>query len=323
MKPEHLIARLRSNPRVKTHGGAGVRQLMEFQRFSTVKVPKLFLEYLKELGFVRIDGKPVFGLGPDAKKAVDIDLRALDAHIRKDPQLPSRYLPIADDRSGGYFCLDPKSGDKHDCPVARWSPHQPDPEFGVPERVAPSFAAWILGLLGETLPPESKAEGDAKKVRRARSPKRLSLHDRLLTHPAVEVHPGASDDEIARLETRAGRRLPSVLIGYLRECGFLYINGEPMFGLGPGVERATSMFERADFAWTGPEPVLPKRYLPLADDGAGGYYCLDLRAGRGADRPVVHWDHELADEPDVEPEVVAGSFAEWLHSLMDEAPEGA
>lgn len=153
--------------------------------------------------------------------------------------------------------------------------------------------------------------------------------------------PGASEDDISRLESSVGAKLPAEFRESLRlhegqsddaESGlFPYSNS-----LGPAPawrlltlaeigRRRAQMNELVEIGEFGGRKASlpsgeqtewwPSAWLPIADDGGGDFACLDLSAD-GAGR-VVQFRHDSPTR-----KVFAPSFGAWLAALADELEAG-
>lgn len=135
----------------------------------------------------------------------------------------------------------------------------------------------------------------------------------LRRHPKVKMGAGVDDKEIVAAEAALGLRFPSSFRRYLAELGWVTIDENEIYGLGPGVSNhcdlvRVALSERAEM-----EPPIPLHLLPLMNDGGGNHYCLDVSDAVAA---VVFFDHELTGDQITMP--VAPSFDAWLLSLLGE-----
>lgn len=68
-------------------------------------------------------------------------------------------------------------------------------------------------------------------------------------------------------------------------------------------------------------PPLPSFLVTFFNDGFGNQHCLDARQTIDGEHQIVFWNHELG--PDQSPELIAGSFEEWLRLLVASEQEDA
>ena len=62
---------IKTSSRAKCHRGATARDIERVETFLQVRLPKDYREFLIDCGWVRIGPDVVFGLGPQATKAVE------------------------------------------------------------------------------------------------------------------------------------------------------------------------------------------------------------------------------------------------------------
>lgn len=125
---------------------------------------------------------------------------------------------------------------------------------------------------------------------RAERPKlfRLSRPDR----PATAT-------EIEEVEKRLGAQLPDKFKAFLMEYGGGDFALEAIYSATP--ESDLYLPTKVEFA----HRVLPSSYVPISDDGAGGYYVLEVRDGLASER-VHYFD---SDSGEVEPTEFNDSLA--------------
>ena len=137
--------------------------------------------------------------------------------------------------------------------------------------------------------------------------------------------PGASEEEIAALETRLQLRLPATYRAFLGAfdtkgpAGQMYCFRMDTLSL-PGswddiVARIAEGSRRVKAL------LRDRKLLPFADDyGGRHWYCLDFSRSQGGDCPVMELDLDM-DFGEEEPacEEVASTFAEFLRDQMERA----
>jgi len=106
--------------------------------------------------------------------------------------------------------------------------------------------------------------------------------------------------------------LPESYRRFLRDFGWVSIDGDEIFGLGADVPSHLDLVRITQSERTQFRPYLPPHLAPLLNDGAGNHYCLDTRRSSGKGRPVVFWnhEHELAEQQD--PADETDDFVTWL-----------
>jgi cell wall assembly regulator SMI1 len=154
------------------------------------------------------------------------------------------------------------------------------------------------------------------------------------------LRPGASEAAIARLQARLGVALPGDFLESARlhdgqkssaEHGLFPMTDDvlgpmPSCRLLPVTEIAREwsmmkeLHDQGEFAGRKSAPQRGVRddwwntgWVPIADNGGGDYYCLDLAPARGGVAgQVIAFFHDMNDRPRV-----ARSFAAWLRELAD------
>ncbi len=143
---------------------------------------------------------------------------------------------------------------------------------------------------------------------------------RLKQHPFVKVHRGASDTDINKLARTLNVKLPKNYSIFLRECGWAELNGMTIFGYGPDVRDRESVVAISDYEANYADPSIRHYHIPLMNDGAGNYDCLDTRKIKDGDCPVVFWDHEHPRGELQAAKQVSVSFTAWLKRKIDDLP---
>lgn len=141
---------LKSNPSVAVHRGATVEEIRLVLRGLKVKFPRSYVEFLKQVGWVEINGDPVFGLGPDADKAVSVELRNIDASVLAVPQVAPWYIVLADDGMGNFECLDTTKIVGDECPIVFWDHENPKGSLQKPRLVTRTFTKWLADKVEES-----------------------------------------------------------------------------------------------------------------------------------------------------------------------------
>ena len=144
---QDTLDRLGKHPLVETHKGASVADIKHALGLLRVRLPKNYQLFLREVGWADLNGDVIFGLGPDAKKAQDLEERNIDAHVNL--MVRSTCVVIHEDGMGGFNCLDVTRIKGNDCPVVYWDTNREDAEFHKPPLVAKSFVNYLRRLLKE------------------------------------------------------------------------------------------------------------------------------------------------------------------------------
>jgi hypothetical protein len=131
---------------------------------------------------------------------------------------------------------------------------------------------------------------------------------------------GASDQDIADAATELDVHFPASYKAFLSTFGWVRVYFDMLYGLGPGVPAPYELVKNVLCERYEAHPHIPKRLLPILNDGAGNHYCLDTANFRGNECPVVFWDHEHEDGVDQPPAPVSQSFDRWLIDRIADSP---
>lgn len=131
----------------KCHRGATVADIKKVETFLQVRLPKDYREFLIDCGWVRIGPDVVFGLGPQATKAVSMREVSKVERVLADPPMRSTLVPLMNDGAGNHFCLDTAKFDKGRCSVVFWEHDHPRGTMQRTKKVASTFEQWILELI--------------------------------------------------------------------------------------------------------------------------------------------------------------------------------
>ncbi|MGQ0765419.1 MAG: SMI1/KNR4 family protein [Gemmatimonadota bacterium] len=124
---------------------------------------------------------------------------------------------------------------------------------------------------------------------------------------------GAEADEVGAVEAALGVKLPTSFVAFLLEFGWGGAGDLEVFGCGKDTPAHLDLVRVTASERAEARPALPQHLVPIANDGMGNHYCLDV-AGWPAEAPIVFWNHE--DLEDQELEVVAPSFGHWLSDAV-------
>ncbi len=136
---------------------------------------------------------------------------------------------------------------------------------------------------------------------------------RLIRSRADQVGTGCTPDELAALHEAFGA-LPGDYVAYLTDFGWITVSHHEVIGFGAGVPAHLDVIKVVTWERERAYPPLRVGLLPLANDGAGDHYCLDLDA---PGHPVVFWSHDDPHGPGQLPAVVAPSFVAWALALFE------
>lgn len=129
---------------------------------------------------------------------------------------------------------------------------------------------------------------------------------------------GLPSPNVARIEKDLGAKLPASYRAFLVKAGWIDAAGLTVRGLGSPKDKHLDVVRvtKSERAFEFP---MPRELVPIADDGRGGYWCLDTARFKGGECPVVYRDHELIWDSKYRDERDSASFAAFLKREVDEA----
>jgi hypothetical protein len=142
------------------------------------------------------------------------------------------------------------------------------------------------------------------------------IKHRLDAHPSRDFGKGATDADIRRAEVELGIPLRGSYREFLRSFGWGGVGDIELFGLGVDVPHHLNLVTIAKSEREEANPPLRSYLIPVANDGGGNLFCLDVSEPYRDEFPVVFWDHEGGS--DQVPDLVAGDFSEWLSERLDQ-----
>ena len=126
---------------------------------------------------------------------------------------------------------------------------------------------------------------------------------------------GATPQEIELAQQQLGVEFPRSYKAFLEQFGWASFEGLELYGLGEDVPTYLDLVKVTLSERTEMRPRLPRRLLPLLNDGGGNHYCLDVGLREQEECPVVFWDHNLGEYQD--PEYVARNLEAWLSEELN------
>lgn len=139
----------------------------------------------------------------------------------------------------------------------------------------------------------------------------LSLLLQVRRDPDIPLPGGATEAELTEFEASTGLRLPSELRDWLQTCNGPCVGPGGLYGISQereflSMQKRLSLHpEWIDLGW-----------IPLAGDGCGDEYVLDIKAGIAPNHPIYFLEHERTMlEPDY---VVAVGVWRFLEMLLQD-----
>jgi cell wall assembly regulator SMI1 len=129
---------------------------------------------------------------------------------------------------------------------------------------------------------------------------------------SADIGRGASRQEISDAARILGVEFPQDYSEFLEQLGWGGIGDLELYGLGSDVPIHLSLVTITESERSEMQPPLPPALIPLANDGAGNLFCLDVSHNWRSASPVVLWNHD--EGPDQLPEFVADGFSTWLNA---------
>jgi hypothetical protein len=107
------------------------------------RFPADFVDFLADIGWVDNRVGCFLGLGADVHSALDVVRVCLSERREAFPPPPDRLLPLLNDGSGNYYCLNvPDSAERPSAEVVFWE-HEGSADQ-VPEVISPNFEKWFV-----------------------------------------------------------------------------------------------------------------------------------------------------------------------------------
>jgi hypothetical protein len=141
----------------------------------------------------------------------------------------------------------------------------------------------------------------------------LRLVDRMPRQPNSIIPGGASDEEIDALGTRLGLPIPDELRAWLGCCNGPLVGPGGLFGIRPDWDFLDIEARASGFPWW-----REKRWIPVAGDGCGNYYVLDLRSKTRSGHPTLFldWADSVENSLDTASYVVASGLWPFLRYIL-------
>jgi hypothetical protein len=140
-------------------------------------------------------------------------------------------------------------------------------------------------------------------------------------YTCIKMHRGASQDQIAHVSRALSVRFPKSYKYLLSECGWIDMNGQILYGLGPDAKDRHSVLVNSDIESVRADPPMLHRLIPLMNDGFGNHYCLDTKYIVDGECPIVFWDHEHPRGELQVPKKVSVNLAAWLSRRLRDLPQ--
>jgi hypothetical protein len=142
-----------------------------------------------------------------------------------------------------------------------------------------------------------------------------TLETQILSHDDRLQGVGARPEDVAAAEAMLGVRILGGFRQFLQRLGWLVVGPIEIYGLGRDVPKHLNLIEITKSERTEMHPRLRPELIPVMNDGGGNLYCLDTAGCRAPENPpIVFWDHDST--PEQTPELIAGSFEEWLSEKL-------
>jgi len=123
--------------------GADVTSIANASRSLGVRLPDSYRAFLLKCGWARFAHEEICGLGPTVPAYLDLTATAKLERESAYHGMPNHLVPLMNDGAGNQYCIDSSADEGGESPIVFW-----DHESGrATERVAPSFATWLIGRL--------------------------------------------------------------------------------------------------------------------------------------------------------------------------------
>ncbi|MEZ5979245.1 MAG: SMI1/KNR4 family protein [Planctomycetota bacterium] len=149
------------------------------------------------------------------------------------------------------------------------------------------------------------------------SPRQILARSVRVSVPEPRLAPPTELD-LLRAEQALGCRLPEAFIEFQKLMGGRALPGLDVLRLAGASDESSSLVE-SNLRWRSPRHGfgLAAGVVAFAPDGAGDFFCFDLRDG-SADPEVVLWDPSVGtDENLADLRPLHANFLDWLEAELD------
>lgn len=136
------------------------------------------------------------------------------------------------------------------------------------------------------------------------------------------LYPGVDENEIIELEKKINFKLPKEFKDFLSIINGFEIMSDMVYGIhnnNKGIDLFSNyIFEKDEVG----NPIYDY-LLPIAPNGRGDHYCLDLKSidRMGLECHVVFWQHDYEYTYEKLPEIDRNSFTEFIWKILQEVEE--
>lgn len=167
-----LIRELGTSGIVRPQKGASMREIGDVQALLGVGLPRVYVEFARACGVLKVYDRSVFGLGPATQKMYGMTESTLfhTLYYRRNYGLPTPFVVVWHDSHEDCQCLDLRRVKNGECPVVRQDPTKKSAKRIT--EVATSFEAWLRmivekqvamkELLDAEMPGKLKAMGEIR-----------------------------------------------------------------------------------------------------------------------------------------------------------------
>lgn len=146
---DEILGELRGDESVGSGSGATADQIAAAERVLGIAFPRVYQQFLSELGWAKVYYDEIFGLGDTVPQHLDLVRVTQSERNEFRPYLPVHLIPLVNDGLGNHYCLDTSRVSGSDCPVVFWDHEHELAEDQVPEDESPTFAEWLEDRLRE------------------------------------------------------------------------------------------------------------------------------------------------------------------------------
>lgn len=146
-----LLRELESSRIVRPQQGASLREVGNIQSLLGVSFPRVYTEFLRACGVLKVYDRTVFGLGPSTQRLYGLTESTLfhTLYHRRVHGLPTPFVVVWHDSHQDCQCLDLRRIHNGDCPVILYDPNAKGTRKI--RDVAPTFSAWLRHIVDKQL----------------------------------------------------------------------------------------------------------------------------------------------------------------------------
>lgn len=142
---DKIVDGLRSFKTTETGCGIDEDEIFRVEKTLDIKITGSYRKFLRKYGWVAVECIEIFGLGADVPKHLNIEKITHSERFDMVPSLDRSLLPLMNDGSGNFYCLNCQNTNSDENTVVFWD-HEKDSNQKL-ELVEVSFSKWFCSEL--------------------------------------------------------------------------------------------------------------------------------------------------------------------------------